>query len=257
MRKEGNKRGQVTIFIIIAVLVVGLVALAYFLIPKSQTGATFDVKNPYAFIQSCLSDKLKTVVDTVSSQGGSMSPETYFKFNEIHIEYLCYTNENNKLCTVQPDGLFLQKHIETEIESNIANDADTCFTNLQENYRVDGYDVSLDNGVMAVSLLPNKVIVDFRDYSLTVTKSETSVYDKFSVVLDNNLYELVAIANNIVEWEATAGGADPRVYMTYYSYLKVGKNQRDDGTNIYSVEDRNTGDIFQFATRSMAQPIMF
>jgi len=69
--------------------------------------------------------------------------------------------------------------------------------------------------------------------------------------LNNNLYELIAIANSIIEWEATQGDADVRIYMAYYPNLKVEKNLRDDGTRIYIITDKNTGDKFQFASRSL------
>jgi len=42
--------------------------------------------------------------------------------------------------------------------------------------------------------------------------------------------------------------------MTYYSDLRVDKNLRDDGTKIYIITDRNTGNKFQFASRSLVFP---
>ena len=42
--------------------------------------------------------------------------------------------------------------------------------------------------------------------------------------------------------------------MTYYPWLKVEKILRDDGTKIYILTDRNTGDKFEFAVRSVAWP---
>jgi hypothetical protein len=89
---------------------------------------------------------------------------------------------------------------------------------------------------------------------LTVTKGSTSTYNSFSVVLNNNLYELMGIANNIVEWEATYGDVSTSTYMTYYEDLKVEKMLQNDGTKIYILTDRNTGDKFEFASRSVVYP---
>jgi len=252
IKKRGDKRGQITIFIIIAVLVIGLVALFFFIIPKTKTETTFDAKNPQGFIQNCLEDDVQNVVETLSTRGGSIEPEFYFTYNNVNIEYLCYTNENYKLCMVQQP--LLKPHIEAEIKKAIADKVETCFNNLEENYKINGYNVQLEKGKTEVELLPKRVVVNFKDYVLTVAKGETARHDSFNVVLNNNLYELISIAKSIVEWEATVGDADPRTYMTYYSDLRVDKNLRDDGTKIYIITDRNTGNKFQFASRSLVFP---
>ncbi len=248
-----NKRnkGQVTIFIIIAIIVVGLAVLFYFIIPRPGSTAEFDEKNPYAFMQFCLEDKIKDTIDVISLQGGSVAPEHYFTYNDVDIEYLCYTNENLKLCVVQRQ--FLKQHIESEIEDEIKGDVVACFNALKESYEDKSYDVNLEPGITNIELLPKRVVASF-DYVLTVSKAQTDRYDSFNVVLNNNLYELTSIANSVIEWEATLGEADPRIYMTFYPDLKVEKNLRDDGTKIYVLTDRNTENKFQFASRSLVFP---
>ena len=249
MQKRGEKRGQVTLFIIIAILVIGMVALIYFLIPKAETSSVFNPENPNSFIQNCLEDEVDSVVSTLSSQGGSLEPDFYFTYNNINIEYLCYTNEPvPALCVVQQP--LLKQHIESEIENAISDEVETCFTNLQENYRINGYDVQLTSGVIKAELLPKRIVVSLSDYILTETKGETVRYDAFNVILNNNLYELISIVKSIIEWEATVGGADVENYKRLYSDLDVSKNNRDDGTRIYVLTDLNTEDKFQFASRS-------
>jgi superfamily I DNA and/or RNA helicase len=247
-----QKRGQVTIFIIIAILIVGAAVLVYTLVPKVQTGTGFDANNPSGFIQDCMNDKITQTVKTISSQGGSLNPEFYFLYNEEKIEYLCYTNENYKLCVVQQP--LLKPHIESEIKKDISEEVTACFNNLKANYEGEGYAVQLQIGKTKVELLPKRVITTFENYTFTATKGETKMYNSFNVVLNNNLYELISISNSIIEYEATYGNADPRIYMTYYPDLKVEKNLRDDGTRIYTIMDRNTENKFKFASRSVAIP---
>ena len=45
---------------------------------------------------------------------------------------------------------------------------------------------------------------------------------------------------------------DVALYMAYYPHLKVEKNLRQDGTKIYTITERDTGNLFQFASRSYA-----
>ena len=245
-----NKRnkGQVTIFIIIAIIIVGLAVLFLFIIPESDITTVFDEKNPNAFIQTCLEDKIIDTIEIVSLQGGSIAPEHYFTYNNINIEYLCYTNENYKTCVVQRQ--FLKQHIESEIEDEIRNDVVTCFIALKESYEEKNYNVNLGSGITTVELLPKRVVASF-NYVLTVSRAQTDRYDSFSVILNNNLYELISIANSIIEWEVIEGKADPRRYMALYNdFLIVDRIARDDGTNIYVLTDKNTEDKFQFASRS-------
>lgn len=247
-----EKRGQVTIFIIIAIVVVAVAALIYFLVPKAETTTkTFDEKNPNAFIQFCLEDKIKDTAETVSLQGGDITPEHYFTYNNINIQYLCYTNENYETCVVQQP--LLKQNIESEIENEIVEDVVSCFNSLKQSYEEKNYNVEIETGKTTIELLPKRIVTSF-DYVVTVSKSQTDRYNDFSVILNNNLYELISIANSITEWEATVGDIDPRTYMALYPDLKVEKNLRDDGTKIYILTDKNTESKFQFASRSLVFP---
>jgi len=247
-----KNKGQVTIFIIIAILIVGLAVLIYFVIPKAETTAVFDEKNPYAFIQACLEDKIKDTVEIISLQGGSIAPEHYFTYNNTNIEYLCYTSEYYITCSIQRP--FLIEHIESEIENEIKEDVISCFNALEESYKEKNYNVEMEQlGRTTVELLPKRVVTSF-NYVLTVSKAQTDRYDSFSVILNNNLYELVSISNDMIDWEATHGDFDTLYYMTLFSNIKIEKYKQLDGTTIYILINRDTGNKFQFASRSVAWP---
>mgnify|MGYP001587717705 FL=1 len=256
MQKRGswfsNKKGQVTIFIIIAIIIVGAVVLIYVLRPGVEVGTGFDAGNPIGFIQNCLEDEIGSTVDLISKQGGSVDPEFSYLYGGSPVEYLCYTSEYYATCVVQQP--LLKQHVESEIKEDISEEVASCFNNLEENYKNEGYTVTLDPGKTTVELLPKRVVTNLEGYVLTVSKAETARYDSFNVVLNNNLYELVSIANSIIEWETKYGSAETTVYMSYYKDLKVEKINQQDGTTIYILTDRNTGDKFQFASRSVALP---
>ena len=247
-----NQRGQVTIFIIIAVLVVATGVLLYMLFPQIRTGIQRETKNPEEFIQTCLEDEIEGAVETLSLQGGSIEPTNYILYQNERIEYLCYTNEYYKTCVMQQP--LLKQHIESEIKDEIAQEVGDCFNALKESYLSSGYSVvDLKEGSTDVELLPKRIVASF-DYVLTLTKAETEIHDSFSVVLNNNLYELVGITNSILEWETTYGDAETTLYMNYYHDLKVEKKKQTDGTTIYILTDRNNGNKFQFSSRSVAWP---
>jgi cell division protein YceG involved in septum cleavage len=247
-----NKRGQITIFIIIAVVIVVAGILIYTFYPEIQASLGLGVKNPQSFIQSCIEEEIEENVEKLSLQGGSLDPTHYIMYNNNKIEYICYTGEYYKTCVVQQP--MLKEHVESEIKNEIDKGVDACFDSMEESYQKKGYDVNLKKGSKDIELLPKRIVATF-DYSLTLTKGEDSEkHDSFRVVMNNNLYELISIANSILEWEATYGDAETTIYMNYYHDLKVEKKKQSDGTTIYIITDRNTGNKFQFASRSVAWP---
>jgi hypothetical protein len=247
-----NSRGQVTIFIILAIIIVAIGVLIYSFYPQIKTSLTTQQQNPPSFIQSCLEEKIRNTVELISEQGGSIAPENYALYNDSNVEFLCYTTEYYRPCLIQQP--MLKPHIESEIINEIKEDAVACFNSMRESYVKQGYSVDLTEGETLVELLPQRISTNF-NYSLTLTKGEnTQKYNSFVVLLDNNLYELTAIANSIIDWESTYGDAEVTTYMTYYHNLKVEKNVLSDGRKVYVLSDRNLGNKFQFAVRSQVWP---
>lgn len=255
MKREGiissQKKAQITIFIIIAIMIIIIAVLLFMFFPGAKNWFG-EEENPSAYIQNCIEKDVKIAVDKLSPQGGSIEPKHYILYNDEKIEYLCYTQDYYKTCVMQQP--MLKNHIESEIENEINAKSDECFDDMKTNFEKKGYNVNLVKGNMNVELLPKRISVNFNS-SLTLLKGEESQkYQSFSVALNNNLYELVSIANSILNWEARYGDAETTIYMNYYHDLKVEKKLQGDGTTIYILTDRNNGNKFQFASRSVAWP---
>ena len=249
--EKKNNRGQITIFIIIAILIIAAGVLIYLFYPKIIPGGESAAKNPQAFMQSCLEEAINQKIDVLSLKGGSISPEHYFVYKGDTIEYLCYTNEYYKTCAMQQP--MLKNHIEAEIKNSIKKDVEKCFEDLQSSFEKRGYEVNLKSGETKVELLPKRIVVNF-GHELTLTKESSEKYNSIRILLNNNLYELVSIANSILNMEARYGDAETTIYMNYYKDLKVEKYKQTDGTTIYILTDRNNGKKFQFASRSISWP---
>jgi hypothetical protein len=246
-RRLMNKSGQVTIFIIIAIIIVAAGILIYSFYPQLKTTFVAQQQNPTSFIQSCIENDIKDAVNNLSNQGGSIIPDNYIIYDNSKVQFLCYTNEYYRPCLIQQP--MLKQHIESEIEKQISTNVDACFASMKESYIKQGYTVDLISGDKTVELLPKRIVSTF-NYSLTLTKGQdVKKYDSFVVLLDNNLYELVAIANSILNWVTTYGNVDVTTYMTYYHDLKVEDKSLSNG-KVYVLTDRNTGNKFQFAVKS-------
>jgi hypothetical protein len=246
-----EKRGQVTIFIILGIVIVVAGVLVYMFYPQIKASFGFQIENPNAFLQSCLEEDIVNTINILAPQGGSIDPEFYYTYKNEKLEYLCYTNEDYLTCTMQQP--FLKEHIEAEIEEEIKEEVNACLDDLERSFRGQGYEVILRKGDFSVELLPKRVSLVSQS-SMSLKKEDTITYDSLSISVNNNLYELVAIVLSILNWEAHFGDAETTFYMDYYRDLKVEKLKQSDGTKIYILNDLNTGNKFQFATRSLAWP---
>jgi len=247
-----DKRGQVTIFIIIAIIIIVIGVLIYAFYPQIQSLIKPGSKNPAAFMQTCLEDEIEEIVEVLSLQGGSVNPEHFYLYQDHKLEYLCYTNENYRTCVVQQP--MLKSHIESEIVSEISPVVDACFEDLKTSFEKSGYTVNIQSGEIISELLPEKIITTLT-HELSLARGDTEIYESFRIVLDNNLYKLISIANSIIDWEASYGDVDPSTYMSYYHGLKVEKLNQEEGSTVYILTDKDTKNKFQFASRSVAWPI--
>lgn len=246
-----GKRGQVTIFIIIAIVIVVLGALIYLFYPSLKSTLGFETKNPSQVLEECLSEDLKTTIDAIGVHGGTLNPGNYITYKDDKIEYLCYVNEYYKPCVNQKPNLIGE--IENQIYLSINDKANLCFDQMKKSYENAGYEVQVDNSKVDVVLLPKRVGVIFNG-TVVLTRGESQRFKGFNVVLNNNIYELASIAQSIANWEARYGDADVTNYMNYYRNLKVQKLKRDDGSKLYIITDTNTENKFQFGVRSYAFP---
>lgn len=263
MNKKGEKKGQVTIFIIIALLIVAIGVLIYMFYPKIFPGVETEAKSPSVFIQECMEEKIQDTVTTISLQGGDYvvdenSGNIYKAKDEEeirYVRYLCYTNEDFSSCINQEP--FLTEHIESEILETINPEIESCFASLVKSYENKGYDVNLKNGTVKVQITPNSVLTDFNRTLSIVKGDESKRYENFGVDLDSSIYDLLEIAKNIIIWEMYVGDSLPESYMEENLNIKVEKKRKEGDVKIYIITDRNTEEAFRFAVRSFAAPVGF
>jgi len=247
-----KKSGQVTIFIILGVIIVAIAVLIFLFYPQIKSTLGFGEQSPSGYMQNCIEDSLTESIQKVSVQGGSLEPQHYFLYKDQKLEYLCYTEEYFLTCVMQQP--MLKSHIEAEIKTNIQKDVGTCLESLKENYRKLGYNVQADEKDFNVELLPKFVVLNLGN-SFSLTKGEeTQNYETMKISVNSDMYELISIANSILNWEASYGSAETTTYMNYYHNLKVEKIKQSEGTTVYILTNRDSEDKFQFASRSIAWP---
>ena len=123
-----NKRGQITLFVIIAILIIGAVALVLTLKPTiiQPVAEKIDIQN---YMEDCIGKEAKTTVDKLSIQGGYINATFFRLYDGNKASYLCYTEEPYKACINQQP--MLKKFIETEIKSFSEKTALDCMNTLK------------------------------------------------------------------------------------------------------------------------------
>ncbi len=246
-------RGQITIFVIVAILIVAAIVLFFLfrqgIIPGLPNAGE---KNPNAAFQDCLKDKILETTDLISKQGGYVNPNLYKEFDGERLAYLCY-NSNYYLSCINQEPMLIQ-HLKEEIKNNLKTKVEECFNQFKTNLERAGYEVNTNYKGFDVQLVPKKIIVDI-DAEITTTKNkQTSSQKDFAIVFPSRIYELEVVAQEITSQEARFCNFEQLGYMLLYPQINIDKFRTGDGDTIYTIEDRKTGEKFKFAVRSCVIP---
>lgn len=245
----GNKRGQLAIFFIIAIVIVGII-LVVFLYPRIKTNVSGEF-SPYAYLESCISPSIKSNMNILANQGGYANPEGFILYNNTKVKYLCYIDGYYQTCLIQQP--MIAQHFETELNKAVAPKARDCFNSLKKEYENKGYTVSSSSFNSDVQLTPGEIKINFIAPT-TVTKDSSQTYKEFTITEKSQMYDILFISASIVEYEATYGDSETTLYLQYYPNIKVEKVKLSDGSKIYTVSNVVTNEHFTFATRSLAWP---
>ena len=250
LEKRGNKRGQIAIFVIIAIVVVG-VLLVIFLVPGANMFVTQDL-NPSSFLSKCIEPEVVSIVSVLSKQGGYANPESFVEYQGERIQYLCYTSNNYELCRVQQP--LLVQHVEEEIKSFVEPKARECVRNLEEEYEKRGFTVRTTPGEVEVEIVPNSINVEFLS-PMTISKEAESAqtFSRFNIGMRSEWYDLLITAVSIIDFESSLGDSETILYIQYYPDLSMKKIKRG-GDTIYKLSNVVTKEEFTFASRSLVWP---
>ena len=239
-----EKKGQLTIFIIVAILIVSAV-LIFFLWARPTF---FEEGGKRIGFEGCVADAVENAIDELSETIGFVDAEFTYLYEGNEIPYVCYTGMYYETCTVQVP--FLEKHFEEGIKRRIRGEVDACYEASLESLRAEGYEVSGGEVSYDVVLNPGVVKVNIR--APTVAGSES--FERFGVSFSSAIYEELMIATSILQYESEFGDADVSSMMFLYPDYIISKNKRSDGTTVYSIREKGSENKLRFASRSLAWP---
>ena len=252
MEKMKLKKGQVSVFIILGILIVVVLLLLF------SRDAGFDTifakQSPYQEIEGCAQTAIQEGLDILMLQGGVIESENYFMYEGKKIDYVCYSENEYENCIMQKP--ILTNTIRDELEEYSTPKIKSCLNSVKSSLEGRGYSVVMRDPEIVIELVPDNVLVDM-NLGLRIEKTGVESFDHIRTGIKSKIYNFALITSSISQWETRYGDSETLNYMLYYPSLKVEKKKQGDGTTVYILTDRDTDEKFYFASRSIAIPAGF
>ena len=246
--KRSDNAGQMTIFIIVAIILVVAIALV-FLFRSGIVGDVFTKteKNPESVFRTCIEDEVYLAIENIEHRGGYLNDKKYIHFSFIEegeyydIAYLCYTGVYNKKCTnIAP---FLILDMEKQIKDSLDDEVYFCLGKLKDNLENQAYAVegNFEDYDFNVDLIRNKIILNI-GIDITLTKSgETTTSKDFKIIFPTEIYNFADIAVKIANDEASDGDSDFKNYIDYSKDMDIDLfTTTESFSKIYTIQNTQT-----------------
>lgn len=250
MVEKMNKKGQIAIFIILAlIIIVGVIII--FLLFNPPEIKILDEKNPQASVESCTREAVEEAIEILSRQGGDIQPKGFIRFKGEEITYLCFNYDYYDNCINQRPLLI--EHIENEITDYIRPKVEACFNDLK-NLLENRYEIETSEMKISTKLHSKNVIVEIDKKFKMSRGDEVREFDDFRMHMVHPIYDFANIAMNIVNQESRYCNFDELGFMILYPNYDITKFITGEADVIYKIKERSTGEEFDFAVRSCVLP---
>ena len=242
-----KKRGQVTIFIIVAIAIVAIIMIFFIFNKYKPETVDVEIEPIQLFVVSCIKTTGAEAISLVGEKGGYiLSPE-----NSIDNRIAIYYDEGRNLMPSK-------EKIESEIESYVNDLLFFCTKNF-----IDFPDFEIEQGEISSEVLvgDNEVVLNVR-YPLSISKGESthSLKDFKDIKIPVRLGIIYDSVLNITQQQINDNG---QICLTCIDDLAnekdlyVEMNDYDSMTIIFSIRDENSkinneDFVFNFANKYKA-----
>ncbi|MEW6063459.1 MAG: hypothetical protein AB1571_03785 [Nanoarchaeota archaeon] len=243
------KRGQVTLFIILGIVILVVIALIFGLRNIMGIGIGDDrflslKMGPLADdLNKCIKEKANNGIVLIGKQGGTLKPIKYRLYNGNKVNYLCYNLIGDERCSNRMVLLSnMEKELNDYLQFELANCVDTRALAKKLFYKVTVGRLSVDT-----KILRDNVVVNVK-YPITISKGSAALsQEDFSQAISRPLGDLYNTVYDIVDSEASSGQFLQLPYMLAKRgsvEINVDKPYPD---KVYILNKKNDNYIFQFA----------
>jgi len=243
------KRGQVTLFIILGIVILVVIALIFGLRNILGIGISSDKfislkMGPLVDdLNKCIKENADEGIVLIGKQGGTLKPIKYRMYNGNKVNYLCYNIVGDERCSNRMVVLNdMEGELNDYLQFELANCVDTRALAKKLFYKVDIEKLSVDTRILG-----DNVVVNVK-YPITISKgAATLTQEDFSQTINRPLGDLYNTVYDIIDSETTSGQFLQLPYMLAKRgsvEINVDKPYPD---KIYILNKKNDNYIFQFA----------
>lgn len=265
MDNKMNKRGQITIFVILAILIVAVILLLFTVYDNPiRRYIQKQTSEPNQNIENCVEKIIDDASEKIIENAGYINSPPLTKMFGYHIgesdeiplknyTYLCYTPGYRLRCI--PSDAITIDHLRKEIKEYASPKIDSCFKSLKSNLEEQGYSVTLDNQMnFSVEFISRTIKIEI-ERKLEFSKAEQyKKFEEYNVRVGSPIYDIIIIVHEIILQEVKYCNSDNIDIMKQYKNFEINKFQTGDGSKIYTIKDLLSEKIFRFVIRGCVLP---
>ena len=195
-----EKRGQVTTFIILGVVLIIILAGVFFLI-NSLISEKFKLQRekiilippqlkPVAdFIDSCIKSTSLDGIDLISLQGGYIKPLNSLFYVNTEVPYYILDRKN-----IMPSKHFIENELAKDVNENL----DFCLQDYKK-FNEEGLIIEDKDFITEIKIQKDEVLVNL-NYPITISKGNITVtLNEFTNKVDSRLDKIYDISKEVVD----------------------------------------------------------
>ena len=248
-RTRAGKRGQLTLFVILGILIVVITLFLLFFFKPSILGIERTSTGATSF-QGCAKEGIDESISLLAPTAGFSGDYFNITYNGIDVPYICYSDEYYKPCVVQVP--FLEEEFKRSLSSALNSKITDCYNDYVNEFKRQGYEVTTGEIELELDLQKDKIKLDIEAPLSVASGSSISTSQGLSFEIPTKIYDILMLANNIVKFETTVGEYELVQSQLLYPDLPVNAMKLGDETVVYIINDKETK--YQFAVRSYARP---
>jgi hypothetical protein len=246
---DPKKRGQVTLFIILAMVIVIILAVTIYVVTRTssslgsleqdQTFVEGQLGGVRAHVSRCVNNQISLTVTELLKNGGKSTLESNSKpYFGTFVNYLLYEGQN-------------KMNLRTEIERKISQAVydkinDDCSLNAfkdinpkPEKRRLEVQTTLLDDSIKVTAKYP----ITFRK-----GKYQTTI-EEFKVSSASSFGRLYRLADTIVNQEASGETFNVNQYLLSFPEVKIKRDSQSVQENVYTLTTADETEFLIFATQ--------
>lgn len=247
-----NKRGQVTIFIILALIIVVVIALAFVLIKKPGQAIPAE-ENPQSYLEDCVKKSLENIEQKqIETNLYPNATENYILYKNQRVKYLCKASMFYIPCINQEP--MLVEYVRRNIEKQLKPEVEGCFSDLNRVLSQRGYVVTSGNLTLNVEFHKDSISANMNKKIVMKKNEAVRTFETFSTELQSPLFVLIDTARSIVNYESETCEFNSLNWEKNFPNIAIKRFITSEQTKVYTLIDKTTQKEINFAVKTCVLP---